>query len=103
MGAHANLYILLDTDLFIIQKALENGDVNKRDSGAQKDDSTASSSKTAETPTAGIINFSANSRRFFFFSHNNCSLGTNSFLVEMCNSSPTGNYCMLFCCLLIFF
>ena len=45
----------LDTDSFIIQKALENGDVNKRDSSSQKDDSTASSSKTAETPTAGNI------------------------------------------------
>ena len=93
----------MDTDLFIIQKALENGDVNKRDSGAQKDDSTASSSKTAETPTAGIVTFSANSCRFFCLTQNNCSLITNSFLVEMCNSLPTGKFCRLFCRLLIFF
>ena len=92
----------MDTDSFIIQKALENGDVNKRDSTSQKDDSTASSSKTAETTTAGKVTFFLNSHCFFCLTQK-CSLGTNSFHVEICNSLPAGKYCMLFCCLLIFF
>ena len=55
---HIIVHILLAFHLFvtcIIQKALENGDINKRDSGAQQEDPSASSSKTAENGSSGKL------------------------------------------------